>query len=184
MNKFFLIIALVSFSGYSQTLVKADKQDKFDLNNQEKIFSSNAGYCKIYKVEPDIFILWNGYSEIDRITVANRDNLDELVRASKMILNADYNDEVYLETIPVYIKKEKIIGTTYSFYLTKQNTDVDMSDLTYSEINELAKTSDVNSVQSDGEKVIDKVKRITSEVTEGWMSLTKKQLEKLIGMNY
>lgn len=184
MNKFFLIIALVSFSGYSQTLVKADKQDKFDLNNQEKIFSSNAGYCKIYRVNPDVFILWNGYSEIDKTTVVPRSVIQELVKACKMIKHAEYGDEVHLENIEIHIKKAKIIGTAYTFSLTKTDVEKDLSDLTRSEIIQLSKTSKLETVESDGEKVIDKVKTITSEVPETWMSLTSRQLDKLIELKY
>lgn len=185
MKKLLLIFIFLSpLFNYSQTLIKKEDNRKLDLETQEKIFSSNAGYCKIYKINSEVFILWNGYSVVERTTIINREILDELVRAASMIKDAEYGDIVKLETIKIKIKKARMIGTIYYFTIFKTNTEYDLSDLTYSEISEMAKTSNIKTVESKGEKVIDKVKVIESENEENWLSLSKGQLQKLIDLRY
>jgi len=178
-----LLVAFV-FSGNAQKLIKHEKQKTIKLDNSNKIFQSNAGYCKIYKLTDSLFILHNGYSELKKKTVITRETMDEIVRASELILDADHKDVVELETINMDIQKGKAVGVVFWFHLYNTSTTLDFDDLTLEEARQLLRSSDADSVESDGEKVVDKVKKIESEIKEDFMSLTKSQLKKLIALKY
>lgn len=184
MKHLLIIIFFLPLFNYSQTLIKKGDNAKVELEAQEKIFSSNGGLSRIYKVSDDIFIFYDHLSETGREVIVNREVLDELVRAAEMIKDAEYGDIVKLESINIEITKARMIGTIYYFTIFKTNTEYDLSDLTYSEISEMAKTSNIRTVESNGEKVIDKVKLIESENEENWLSLSKGQLQKLINLRY
>lgn len=178
-----LLIALC-FAGHAQKLIKHEEQKTIKLDNSNKIFQSNSGYCKIYKLTDSLFVLHNGYSEIKKKTVITRETMDEIVRASELVLDADDKDIVELETIKMDIQKGKAVGVVYWFHLYNTSTTLDFEDLTLEEARQLLRSSDADSVESDGEKVVDKVKKIEAEVKEDFMSLTKGQLKKLIALEY
>ncbi|TXD80705.1 hypothetical protein ESY86_20310 [Subsaximicrobium wynnwilliamsii] len=184
MRKILVLLLLISSFANGQKLIKKTEENKVKLDNSMKIFSSNAGYCKIYKLTENIFALHNGYMEGNKITYVDKNALDEIIKASEMINDADFGDKVELVSIEMDIEKKKIIGTAYVFTIYKNETTTDLSDLTLTEIRELMETADLNSVESDGVKVVDKVKTITSEKAHSFMTLTKKELEILIELKY
>lgn len=184
MRNFVILILLISSFANGQKLIKKSGENKIKLDNSMKIFSSNAGYCKIYKITENIFALHNGYMEENKITYVDKKVIEEIIRASQMIKDADFKDKVELESIKMDIEKKKIIGTAFEFTMYKNETTNDLSYLTLPEIRKLMNTTDINSVKSDGEKVIDKIKTINSEKAHSFMTLTKKELEKLIKLKY
>ena len=184
MRKILVLLLLVSSFATGQTLLKKTEENNVKLDNSMKIFSSNLGYCRIYKITDNIFALHNGYMEGNKITYVDKKTIEEIIRASEMINNAEFGDKVELESIKMDIEKKKIIGTTFAFTMYKNETTTDLSDLTLTEIRELMNTTDLNSVKTDGQKVVEKVKTISSEKAHSFMTLTKKELEKLIELQY
>jgi len=184
MRKILILILLISSFANGQKLIKKTEEKKIKIDNSMKIFSSNAGYCKIYKLTENIFALHNGYLEGNKITYVDKKVIEEIIKASEMIKNADFGDKVELESIKMDIEKKKIVGTAYEFTMYKTETTQDLSELTLTEIRELMETTDSDSVESDGKKVVDKVKTISSEKAHSFMTLTKKQLGKLIELEY
>lgn len=169
---------------FGQQLIKKSEKKGFDFNLEKPIYTSNAGYCKIYKVTDSIFVLHNGYSDLSRKTIVSRTVIDEIIKASKMILEAEKGDQVFLESIKMSILKTKLVGDLYKFRIINSSKTLDFSNLTPAEIESLSRTSNVETVMTNGQKTTELINVIESEVEEDFMHLSKPQLKKLIQLTY